>query len=241
MKRFIIISILLLSALCLFACGGSVMETSVPNPSSDSSQEASVVSVESDSLSTSERSYENEAGVTTDDAGGALYGIHRHYPDELCDIYLLSKIKTWDEIEAWVSNVYLEQADEEMDQLPAIYQAIKGLGIEREEFERANTDQIAYNAKYGTRQSVYTDKQIEIMFGETDENVIKKELKSDSTFYYGGRVYTVFELSEVDNALLRDMVEKGNLTQYLDVVERFAGQQTEGIESVQILRERVNN
>ena len=217
------------------------METSVPNLASDSSEEASVVPAESYSSSTSKHSNENESGIIADGAGGALYGIHRHYPDELCGIYLLSKIKTWDEIEAWVSNVYLEQADEEMDQLPAIYQAIKGLGIEREEFERANTDQIAYNKTFGTRQSVYTDKQIEIMFGETDENVIKKELKSDSTFYYGGRVYTVFELSEVDDALLRDMAEKGNLTKYLDVVEKVAGQQAEWIESVQILRERVNN
>ena len=178
-----------------------------------------------------------DEGANSEDESNLRKGdVERHYPDELCDIWIVSKLRTKDVIDEWVESVYLKQTEDEMDQLPAIYQAIKGLNIGRDEFTRVNAEWIAFNEEHGTGQSTYTDEQIEYMFGDYDENEIKQKLKQVTTYYYEGRLYTAYELVCVDDALFNEMIEKGGLEDYSVLVEKYADGDTH---YVHVLQKRI--
>ncbi|MBQ6043071.1 MAG: hypothetical protein IJL41_02890 [Clostridia bacterium] len=202
---------------------------SVPDISEESSEESSEEQSDVPSDDPNEGTSEDESNLRKGD-------VERHYPDELCDIWIISKLRTKDVIDEWVESVYLKQTEDEMDQLPAIYQAIKGLDIGRDEFTRVNAEWIAFNEEHGTGQSTYTDEQIEYMFGDYDENEIKQKLKQVTTYYYEGRLYTAYELVCVDDALFNEMIEKGGLEDYSVLVEKYADGDTH---YVHVLQKRI--
>ncbi len=188
---------------------------SVPDISEESSEESSEEQSDVPSDDPNEGTSEDESYLWKGD-------LDRHYPDNLWNIILLAELRTWDEIYAW-SDSKSDVPYEEQEQLPYMYQAVKWLNISREDFVRVNEEHKKFNAEHSPAvKEVYTDEQIEYMFGDYDENEIKQKLKKITTYYYNGRVYTVYELVFVDDALFNEMIEKGGLEDYSVLVEKYA-------------------
>ncbi len=112
-------------------------------------------------------------------------------------------------------------------QLPNVYFAVKKLGMTKEEFEKAN-------AKYASRfeeqedqedivHYIFTQEEIEALFSG-DEDLVKKVLKHDTTFYYKGRLYTLHDVMGI-------MLLYGNFNQY-----KFYGQYNENGELLEYLQ-----
>ena len=112
-------------------------------------------------------------------------------------------------------------------QLPNVYFAVKKLGMTKEEFEKAN-------AKYASRfeerddqedivQYIFTQEEIDALFSG-DEDLVKKVLKHDNTFYYKGRLYTLHDVMGI-------MLLNGNFNQY-----KFYGQYNENGELLEYLQ-----
>ena len=239
---------LLLCALC--SCSGNIEVDPTSSNDPDPQSKETDISYESENPNSSDLSDDTSSGEasdiseesTTSDEPGinvVIYDdLERYYSDSLNDIYLLSKIRTWDEIYAWNDNVYLKQPLSEISQLPPIYQAIKGLNVNRDEFTRVNAEWIAFNEEHGTEQSTYTDEQIEYMFGDYDENEIKQKLKQVTTYYYEGRLYTVYELMEADADLFNEMIESGGLEEFAVSIEKYV--QGNDLADVRRLQKRIH-
>ena len=134
----------------------------------------------------------------------------RYYPDELFNLYDLSKIVSWDKIYAAEQNLLKNNANFYNEQLPPLYLMIKELGVTKEEFIRVN-DQL-------------NDEQIEVLFSNKKNETIQRELKLDTAFFYKGRLYNIYELSALEPIQLKEMVDEGNMIDYLNVLESiYAG------------------
>ena len=120
----------------------------------------------------------------------------RYYPDELYNLYDLSKIVTWDEICAAEQNLLKNNASFYNEQLPPLYLMIKELAISKEDFVKVADD--------------ISEEQIEWLFA-TDEVAVMKHLKADWAFYHEGRLYNIFELAELDKNLIIELRECGAL------------------------------
>ena len=118
----------------------------------------------------------------------------RYYPDELFNLYDLSKIVTWDEIYAAEEKLLKNNASFYNEQLPPLYLMIKELAIDKEDFVRV-ADGIG-------------EEQLEWLFA-TDEAAVMKHLKADWAFYHEGRLYNIFELAELDKDLIIELRESG--------------------------------
>lgn len=148
--------------------------------------------------------------------GGDPEDFERYYPDALFDSYILSKIVTWDEIYAAEDALLSENAYFYNEQLPPLYLMIRQLHISKEDFVRVNTETKEINAERNSEQDVYSDAQIELLFGNHDIETIQSTLKLDTTFLYGGKLYTIYELSALDSPQLKEMASKGDLEKYLN-------------------------
>ncbi len=233
---------LLLCALC--SCSGNIEVDPTSSNDPDPQSKETDISYESENPDSSDLSDDTSSGETSDISEESseetihyVSDLDRHYPDELCDTWIVSKLRTNDDINEWAESVYLKQTEDEMDQLPAIYQAIKGLDIGRDEFTRVNAEWIAFNEEHGTEQSTYTDEQIEYMFGVYDENEIKQKLKKVTTYYYNGRVYTVYELMKADADLFNEMIESGGLEEFAVSIEKYV--QGNDLADVRRLQKRI--
>ena len=128
----------------------------------------------------------------------------RYYPDELFNLYDLSKIVTWDEIYAAEEKLLKNNANFYNEQLPPLYLMIKELAISREDFVKISED--------------ISEEQIEWLFA-TDEAVVMKHLKADWAFYHEGRLYNIFELAELDKDLIIELRECGALNEFIAYME----------------------
>ena len=176
----------------------------------------------------------------SDDGGQGMEGgpedFERYYPDALFDSYILSKIVTWDEIYAAEDALLSENAYFYNEQLPPLYLMIRQLQISKEDFVRANNETKEINAKQNSEQTVYSDAQIELLFGNTDTETIQSTLKLDTAFLYEGRLYNIYELSALDASRLGEMASKGDLDQYLNNLHVLA--EKENLVSRKLLSDR---
>ena len=128
----------------------------------------------------------------------------RYYPDELFNLYDLSKIVSWDEIYAAEERLLKNNANFYNEQLPPLYLMIKELAISKEDFVKVADD--------------ISEEQIEWLFA-TDEAVVMKHLKADWAFYHEGRLYNIFELAELDKDLIIELRECGDLNEFIAYME----------------------
>lgn len=128
----------------------------------------------------------------------------RYYPDELFNLYDLSKIVSWDEIYAAEQNLLKNNANFYNEQLPPLYLMIKELAIGKEDFVKVADD--------------ISEEQIKWLFA-TDEAVVMKHLKADWAFYHEGRLYNIFELAELDKDLIIELRECGALNELIAYME----------------------
>ncbi len=122
----------------------------------------------------------------------------RYYPDELFNLYDLSKIVTWDDIYAAEEKLLKDNANFYNEQLPPLYLMIKELNIRKEDFAKVAED--------------ISEEQIEWLFADVDDVTIMKNLKADWALYHEGRLYNIFELAELDKDLIIELRECGALS-----------------------------
>ncbi len=108
------------------------------------------------------------------------------------------------------------------DRLPVIYNLIRDIGISKEEFVRSNETMKALKlSDMSLGIYVYTDQEIEYLFGNYDRETVIRHLKAPTAFYYEGRLYTVYDLEKLDDSILKAMSENGGLNAYLDFMAEF--------------------
>ncbi len=205
MKR--IISLVLLLTLLLCGCGnepaeGGDSEGFGQSGITDFSQAVS-------SSDPQESSQEPEKPLVLD--------LSNYYPAELSDLYILFAICGERTVIDYDEDVFRKIDTEIRNRLPAIYQFIKPLKVEKDAFIRENEYWKEINRQFSAEQSVYTDLQIELMFNpEATDEEIMQALKNDGVYYYKGRLYTIFDLFGEENLLLTEMTHEGKLGEYLE-------------------------
>lgn len=129
----------------------------------------------------------------------------RYYPDDLYNLYDLSKIVAWDVIYATEEKLLQYNEYFYNEQLPPLYLMIKELGISKEDFIIVS--------------DYISEEQIEWIFADADNETIMKKLKADWAFYYEGRLYNIFELAELDKELIIELRECGELNGIISYFE----------------------
>ncbi|MDD6800759.1 MAG: hypothetical protein PUE85_10155 [Firmicutes bacterium] len=209
-----ITEIILIMFICSMALTACLQQSTEPLNNND------IVAGIINNTSPKESSVEHNPDITAEDStlcssndnadafGGGPEAFERYYPDELFNLYNLSKLVTWDEIYAAEKTLLENNEYFYNEQLPSLYLMIKELGITKEEFIRVN-DQLS-------------DEQIEVLFSNKKNETIQSELKLDTAFFYKGRLYNVYELSSLEPIQLKEMVDEGKMFEYLNVLESLS-------------------
>lgn len=93
------------------------------------------------------------------------------------------------------------------EKLPWIYCIIKHFNITKEEYLEYREYAIE-NGKYYIGANVFTDRQIEIVFGNYDKETVMRELKSDLALYHDGKIYTYEKLKNLNRSDVADELKK---------------------------------
>ncbi|MDE6594982.1 MAG: hypothetical protein K2K44_03110 [Oscillospiraceae bacterium] len=138
------------------------------------------------------------------------YPFLRKYTDKVEDIYIAGEIVGQETLQEWVDNVYLKKSDEEMDALPALYQAIVAFGISEEDFRKKNEEYIDYPGMY------FSEEIISALYSE-DVNEMKRLLTHPWALYYDGEIYAFDEMYKDPNIIAG--VPADVMNEYLDFIE----------------------
>lgn len=115
-----------------------------------------------------------------------------------------------EELDQWVNDVYLKQNDEEQNELPTLYQAIRDLGVTKKDFVALNDSR-----KTGEGYMVLSDEVVNALFLPEDE--MKKVLVHPCALYYEGEIYTWTKLSQMSvEDLLNHGIPGEVLQNYID-------------------------
>jgi hypothetical protein len=146
------------------------------------------------------------------------------YSDEsVANCYILYEIHGQTDLENAEKNVVgLLKTNSEYRNLPELYLLIKELKTSKRDFVQLNDYFIRYNRENGTEASTYTDDQIEYLFGDYGIDETIEHLKAPWAYYYRGRLYTIFNIFQIENEkLIAEMYSKGNLEEYIQNMKKL--------------------
>lgn len=133
--------------------------------------------------------------------GGVYDPIYRKYVDEAYDIYPIHQIVGDEKCEEWVQNVYLAQTAEETESPPALYQAVKYFGIEKEAL-------YAYNSAIDDEYSSMRIPEFVIEALYYDEPDMLRQTAGVTALFYDGKVYSFAEIADgigdIPDDIIRD-------------------------------------
>ena len=194
---------------------------------SEQKTEAEISASESETESTElETETETEAAVgetdteivnrikSIDTSAYDKYSFVRKYDSKAENLYIISEIIGYDAESDWVDNVYLKKSNEEMEALPAIYQAIVELGISEEDFRNKNEEYSDYPDMY------FSEEMISALYSD-DVNEMKRLLVDPWALYYDGEIY-VFDKMYADPNIVAG-VPVDVMNEYLDYIETIYG------------------
>ena len=108
------------------------------------------------------------------------------------------------------------------DRLPVMYNLIRDIGMSREEFVRSNEKMKTLKlSDMSLGIYVYTDQEIEYLFGDYDKETVMRHLKAPTAFYSDGRLYTIYDLDGLDDLEQKSVAETGNIDEYLIFMKKF--------------------
>ena len=106
--------------------------------------------------------------------------------------------------------------------LPRLYLLIRELETTREDFIKQNIYYKEKNIEISGDYSTYTDDQIEYLFGDYGIDETIGHLKAPWAYYYRGRLYTIFNIFQIENEkLIAEMYSKGNLEEYIQNMKKL--------------------
>lgn len=140
--------------------------------------------------------------------GTEIYEFSPHYyPEALTDYTAIYSILGNEEFFDYYSGFLSRYPDNRnYDYLPIVYVMIQELEIAKDEYVAAMND-----------TTMLTDKQIELLFGGYDEEIIKQELKRETVFYFEEKLYDPGDLQwafENDKELCKRMLQDDSFKLY---------------------------
>ncbi|MBQ7968588.1 MAG: hypothetical protein IJ292_02070 [Clostridia bacterium] len=166
-----------------------------------------------------EHKIENENKLVYNSKKGEL---SRYYDGKLVNNGFPSVFFRVKEVREYYYNNYLYKTSaEELNYLPTAYYLIRDLNLKArtEEFRQENEYRITTTDDM-TR--FFLDlKHFEYLFGNYDEETLKKELKYPTVFYFEGKLYDLEDLQDADSALLDKMGAGTEFKDYLTDLKRM--------------------
>ncbi len=106
--------------------------------------------------------------------------------------------------------------------LSYVYLSLKKLNAEKTEFIKWNDYCKKMALENETDYYIYTDDQIEYLFGDYGIDETIEHLKAPWAYYYRGRLYTIFNIFQIENEkLIAEMYSKGNLEEYIQNMKKL--------------------
>ena len=139
-------------------------------------------------------------------------------PSSIADLYIIYSIYDQQDLPSNEQQYAREQKENnpEIRNLPNLYLIIKHLDVDKSEFIKWNNYNKKLNEEEGCDQATYTDDQIEYLFGDYGIDETIEHLKAPWAYYYRGRLYTIFNIFQIENEkLIAEMYSKGNLEEYI--------------------------
>ncbi|MBQ7968941.1 MAG: hypothetical protein IJ292_03880 [Clostridia bacterium] len=147
----------------------------------------------------------------------------RYYGDKILDNGFPVVFFRKREVKNYYDNNYLNKTSaEELNYLPTAYYLIRDLNLKdrKEEFRQENEFRMITDDN-GIILNFLDLKEFEYLFGDYDEETLKKELKYPTVFYFEGKLYDLEDLQDADSALLDKMVAGTEFKDYLTDLKRM--------------------
>ncbi|MBO4501995.1 MAG: hypothetical protein J5760_07115, partial [Clostridia bacterium] len=130
--------------------------------------------------------------------------------------------ETRDEAEKEFFEKYLPGFEGKLDQLPFIWPFIRMCRLNAAQVEAAyDPAKNAYykslidKTHYALQYTILFPQEISILCSNNVEDIMKY-LKADSTFYYKGKLYNLYEIKDLSEKELKEMANDSNLTAFLE-------------------------
>ena len=146
----------------------------------------------------------------------------RYYDSKIIDNGFPSVFYRKTEVREYYFNNYLYKTNaEEMGYLPTSYYLIRDMNLKSrtEEFRQENEYRITTTEDI-TRYFIDW-KDFDLLFGDYDEETVKKELKRPTVFYFDGKLYDLEDLQTADSALLNKMGAGAEFKDYLTDLKKM--------------------
>ncbi|MFA5658642.1 MAG: hypothetical protein WC900_05100 [Oscillospiraceae bacterium] len=208
------ISLIILSAVLFLAFTACDTKES----SSQSEPQAEITSVTESQTKPPESSLtESIASDSADNAVGGYDELSRKYYEHGYDIYCCDVILGNEAVEEWVNNIFLKKSQKDMSSTPTLYQAVKELGISKEQLLKYNNDMEAQNAA----SQMIPDFLIDALYLE-DVNEINKIFTGEYGFYSNGTVYSFNDLALMGiDGIKEKGFDKAELKSYFEKMQRI--------------------
>lgn len=140
----------------------------------------------------------------------------RYYSSELIDNGFPSVFFRIKEVREHYNTNYMHKTNAaELDHMPTAYYIIRDMGLKNriEEFRGENEYRITTTEEI-TRYFI-DPRELELLFGSSDKETLKKELKRPTVFYFDGRLYDLEDLKNADSDLLDKLGRSDGFKDYL--------------------------
>jgi len=148
------------------------------------------------------------------------YTIFSDYDSQLRDYFIKNGSITseeYEEFESLYQHRGLNNRDSYISYLPYVYQFIKYFDITKEDFLEFQKQQIRFAQESGyIRDGMFTERQLEILFGDYSDEVVMREFKNEFTYYKDGKLYDISTLSKyADDELLKELLKEDDFRLWL--------------------------
>ncbi len=168
-------------------------EVTTVSTGSTVTSDSTTVSVTEESVSSVTTEATTSATTVTEEDKpiGGEDSLNRRYVDEAYGIYCCIEIVGNEKVDEWVNGVYLNDYCKQEFRLPDLYLAVRDLGITKDMLLDYNEKCLEKNPQSKMAIPEYV---IDALYLENERDVVKA-LASPLACYYGGRVYSFYEMA----------------------------------------------
>ncbi len=111
-----------------------------------------------------------------------------------------------------------------VDYLPYAYRLIKNFNITKDDYLEYREQEIAFAKETGYGfDNVFTDRQIEIIFGNYSDEIVMQEFKNEFSYYHDGKLYHISGLIRyADDETLKELLKEDGFKLWLYDVKNLS-------------------
>ncbi len=136
---------------------------------------------------------------------------------------VLAGLITQEQLDEYYSECGMNLYTREFAKCPHLYRILKKYNVDKEAFRESNNKAIKFFKSFDQKDYLYykasysfTDEEIDVLFGD-DEQAVIKTFKKACTLYYNGQIYHCHELLyQTDDATLRMLWDAGVLEPFVN-------------------------